>query len=284
MPNALHLPATLPRVIAVALLLAACSDSEAPSTVCAEIAVAANDPAWRNDAGRFIAHGGGAINHSAYTDSREAVEESIRRGFRMVELDLLVTRDGFIVAGHDWKSFRRRTGESAEAASDKPMDLAEFRSRRIDGRYTPLDEDVIRTIFRDRPDLILVTDKIRDYPRLARAFPFQERIVVEVFSPADVTAARAAGIDNPMLSLGDIEASLPLALTQPVQHVAVNVREITRCPGAAARIIASGRKVYAYTSNDESFMARHAVRHVSAFYTDYWHVGRGRCEGSGCTP
>lgn len=237
---------------------------------------------WPTNADGFIAHGGGGIDDKTYTNSMEAVAESMRRGYRMIELDLLVTTDGFIVAAHDWKSFRRRTGHAPDAINDQPMSAAEFRSKKIDSRYTPLDEEAIRVTFQKHPDLILVTDKIHDFSRLVRAFPFQERVIVEVFSPQEVLRAKANGVVNPMLSVGNLEASLGLVLEQPVRHVALSTGELLRCPGAARKIFESGRSVFVFSSDDASLMANHIGTHVSAFYTDFWHVAHGRCQGAVC--
>jgi glycerophosphoryl diester phosphodiesterase len=239
-------------------------------------------PNWRTDPNVFIAHSGGSIDGFTYTNSLEAVESSIRRGYKMIELDLQITTDGFLVAAHDWTTFKKRSGLGPDAISEKPMSLAQFKSNSIDGRYTPLDEDMIRTVFLRHPELILVTDKIADFPRLAKAFPFQERVIVEVFSPQDVAAAKASGISNPMLSIGNLEASLPMILQLPVRHVALSINSLRRCPGAAKRIVESGRKVFLFTTDDAALMARSVGSHVSAFYSDYWHVRHGRCEGPAC--
>lgn len=239
-------------------------------------------PGWRTDPGAFIAHGGGGIDGRTYTNSLEAVNLAIHRGYRMIELDLQVTTDGSVVAAHDWKSFRQRTGDRPEAVSDAPMSLAEFRTRKIDGRYTPITEETIRRLFRKHPELILVTDKIRDFPRLVKALPFQERVIVEVFSAHDVALAKADGVVNPMLSVGNPETSLDQVLRQPVRHVAISLAALRRCPGAARAIRESGRQVFLFTTDDADFMARHAGIRVSAFYSDHWHVARGRCEGAAC--
>lgn len=235
---------------------------------------------WYKNPKWFIAHGGGAIGGHEVTDSKEAVLESIRRGYRMIELDLLTTTDGYIVAAHDWRSFRERTGEALPR--DDPMSLSEFLQRRIDQQFSPLDESAIREIFMNDSTLVLVTDKIRDFNRLAQAFPFQDRLIVEVFSGPEVHRARSAGIRNPMLSIGDLESSIGLVERLAIQYVAVNISEIERCPEASARLIDQGRLVFAYTSNDVGQMARHVRLHASRFYTDHWHVAEGRCTGPGC--
>lgn len=287
------------RTAAIALLLAVAvgaavlrvdtpdPQEEPVSALCREAdsdrnAGALSDPDWRTNPKVFIAHGGGSIDGAIVTDSAEAVAASISRGYRMIELDLQLTTDGYLVAAHDWRSFRQRTGRDAEAGGDQPLSLAEFRAKAIDGRYTPLDEEAIRSLFLKYPDLILVTDKTRDFQRLVRAFPFQERVIVEVFSANDVALAKAGGVANPMLSIGNIESSLALILELPVRHVALSTDSLRRCPGAARRIVESGRQVFLYTTDDAALMNRYVGSHASAFYSDYWHVKRGRCDGPAC--
>ncbi len=57
------------------------------------------------NSGGLIAHAGGGINGLKYTNSLEAMEQSIEHGFKMIELDLLISSDRRIVAVHDWNRF-----------------------------------------------------------------------------------------------------------------------------------------------------------------------------------
>ena len=51
----------------------------------------------------FIAHAGGGIDGKTYTNSLEALNNSINNSFKLIELDLLVTDDNKIVAQHDFR-------------------------------------------------------------------------------------------------------------------------------------------------------------------------------------
>lgn len=51
---------------------------------------------------RLVAHAGGAIHGLTYTNSREALDESYRKGFRAFELDFEWTSDNHLVLVHDW--------------------------------------------------------------------------------------------------------------------------------------------------------------------------------------
>jgi len=256
-----------------------CSDSSKR-----ERRLALHDTHWRTDHRAFIAHAGGGINGVTYTNSLEAITSSIARGYRLIELDLLVSSDGYIVAAHDWKTFRQRTGREVLAAEDQALSLSDFRARKIDDLFTPVDEQMIRGLLLQHPDLIIVTDKITDFPTLARALPLPERLVVGGFFPKDFVAAKLAGITHPMLSVGDLAGSFDFIRSNAVGHLAVSTRELLRCPGAAARLIESGVVVFSFTSNDADFMAKYLRSHVSAFYTDFWNVSTGRCDHGSCAP
>jgi len=71
-----------------------------------------NIPNIIGNSGGLIAHAGGGINGLKYTNSLEAMEQSIEHGFKMVELDLLISSDGRIVAVHDWKTFHEMTNSN----------------------------------------------------------------------------------------------------------------------------------------------------------------------------
>jgi hypothetical protein len=73
------------------------------------------------------------------------------------------------------------------------MTLKEFNTRKIDGKYTPMDGDYIRAFFEKHRELVLVTDKIADYKLLAETFPFKERMIVEVFSVNAYHRAKGEG-------------------------------------------------------------------------------------------
>ena len=57
----------------------------------------------------YIAHAGGAIDGIRYTNSKEAILNSISKGAKYIELDLSLTRDGKLVAVHDWHWFNELT-------------------------------------------------------------------------------------------------------------------------------------------------------------------------------
>ena len=106
----------------------------------------------------LIAHAGGEIDGYVYTNSLEALQQAASRGYKFIELDLLL-------------------------ASDSVLSSADFARQRIHGRYTPLTAPMIEEFFLENEGLYLVTDKISSPVLLSKAFPrLKERMVVEAFS------------------------------------------------------------------------------------------------------
>ena len=159
--------------ILFAIILAACGGKEMPSSI------------------ELIAHAGGGVD-VPYSNSKEALEKSIADGYRYIEFDLLFTADSVLVAAHDWDLFNVQTGYAHK--KDTAPTFADFSSRRIGGKYTPLSAADINAVFENDTTIYLVTDKLSSPALLARNFPrIKERMLVEAFTYDDYVALRSEG-------------------------------------------------------------------------------------------
>lgn len=217
----------------------------------------------------LIAHAGGAIDGNKYTNSLEAVKQSIANGYKFIELDLLVTKDGKIVAAHDWRYFNRITGH--QHLDKQALSVSEFRKRKIHGKYTPLSDVEINELFAANPSLVLVTDKIKDFKKLVATFKFTDRIIVEVFSIKDYHRALAAGIIYPMLSLHSKDlADVNKIINHGINMVASPVANINQFPQQFEKLHHKNICIFVFTSNEEQFMrAAFNAKIATAFYADF---------------
>ena len=132
----------------------------------------------------LIAHGGGAIDGYAVTNSLEALHSARDNGYRYIELDLCFTSDSAIVAVHDWVEYNRAMG--MEAKGDTAPSFSFFMSHRLPSGHTPLSAEDINAFFLSHDSLHLVTDKISSPDILERFFPsLRQRMVVEAFCYED---------------------------------------------------------------------------------------------------
>ena len=77
-----------------------------------------------------------------------------------------MTSDQIIVAVHNWDNWKKNTGYKGKI----PPSHEEFMSKKLHSKYDPLDENKILKWFIDRPDTVLVTDKLNDAIYISKKF------------------------------------------------------------------------------------------------------------------
>lgn len=95
----------------------------------------------------LLAHAMGGIDESDYTNSLEAFEEAYENGFRVYEVDLVVTKDGEVICSHEYLD---ENGEMMEYTS--------FMQEKIEGKYTPVDMTKLIDLMETYPDVYMMTD------------------------------------------------------------------------------------------------------------------------------
>jgi len=223
---------------------------------------------------RYIAHAGGEVNNIKSTNSKQALDQNYKKGFRLFELDIIETSDGKLVAAHDWKMWARFT----DYAGALPPSHAEFMKHKIYGDYTTLDMKGINDWFTKHPDAILVTDKVNDALAFANVFVDKNRLIMELFSVMAVEEASNNGI-NAMISQealmkipGDKFNFLEI---NNVKYVAVSRRIIANQTKLLLKLKEQGLKVYVYNVNfdagkDEKYVQENEIGLVYGMYADKW--------------
>ncbi len=145
----------------------------------------------------LVAHAGGWIDNRVYTNSREAVERSIKQGRKYVEIDIIETSDGHYVAAHDWKLVNKMLGKE----SSKPLSLNEFKNAKLYDKYTTMSVKDVAELMEKYPDWYLLTDKIRDIDYLKENLYYPDRIIVQTFGLLGYFKALKLGFKYPVLRL-----------------------------------------------------------------------------------
>ncbi|GMN05243.1 hypothetical protein MTsPCn5_06310 [Croceitalea sp. MTPC5] len=223
---------------------------------------------------RYIAHAGGEVNGIKSTNSKEALDENYKKGFRLFELDIIETSDNQLVAAHDWKMWARFTDYKGEL----PPSLNEFKKHKIYGDYTTLDMKGINDWFAAHPDAILVTDKLNDPVAFAKNFVAKERLLMELFSYMAMDEASRNGIQviisqQPLLELvGDKVNYLKV---NNIKYAAVSRRIIRSQTKLLKQLRDNDIKVYVYNVNfdpgkDEQYVQDNEIGLVYGMYADKW--------------
>lgn len=223
---------------------------------------------------RYIAHAGGEINGVKSTNSKHALDENYKKGFRNFELDIIETSDGKLVAAHDWNMWARFT----DYTGSLPPTHAQFMKQKIYGDYTTLDMDGINTWFKNHPDATLITDKVNDPVAFANAFVDKDRLVMELFSVMAVEKASEQGIhtmisQEPLLAIkGD---KVNFLKVNNVKYAAVSRRIISSQKKLMLQLRDAGIKVYVFNVNfdigkDEQYVYDNELGLVYGMYADKW--------------
>lgn len=109
---------------------------------------------------RLIAHAMGGVNQNyRYTNSKEGFIEHYNKGTRIFEVDLVETKEGAIVARHDWSnSLYDILEQENEYKDEKPLTLDEFKSKKINKILTPLTLNDMVDLMLEYDDFYIVTD------------------------------------------------------------------------------------------------------------------------------
>ena len=226
---------------------------------------------------RYIAHAGGEVNGIKSTNTKDALDQNYKKGFRLFELDIIETSDGELVAAHDWKMWARFT----DYVGTLPPTLAEFKKHKIYGDYTTLDYKGINDWFATHPDAILVTDKVNDPIAFANGFIDKDRLIMELFSVMAVEDALNHGI-NAMISqeplLNMVGDKLNYLTVNNIKYVALSRRIIASQTKLMEQLRDQGIKVYVYNVNfdpgkDEKYVLDNEIGLVYGMYADKWVFG-----------
>lgn len=111
---------------------------------------------------RLVAHAMGGIDGLTYSNTYEAFAANYEKGLRVFEADLLLSKDGKLIARHEWgESFTVMMGQ--EDVMDPGTHAAvwtyeEFKNAKIKGQYEPLGWEDLLDLLKEYPDMYLITD------------------------------------------------------------------------------------------------------------------------------
>jgi len=216
----------------------------------------------------LIAHAGGGIDGHIYTNSREAVENSLERGYSFIELDLLLSKDEKIVAVHDWERFYKNTDLSLTSDKPEPLSFEEFKAKKLHGKYTTLVYEDIIELLKKHESMILVTDKLTDVDKLEGMQIFNERVIIESFSLKQYNKSIEAGFKYPAYSISSLQ-SVGKILFMDITVIVVPKRLIVHYPTVFKNLHERKVTILVYTDNDEGFIEKYQGTHFSLLYTDF---------------
>lgn len=110
---------------------------------------------------KLIAHALGDIDDNNYTNSLEALTESIEEGYKLVEADILLTSDNQLVLRHDWqieRFIKFNQSYTDDGSGIYIPSLDEFKSYKIYDQYTSMTFRDLLKFMQKHKDFYVITD------------------------------------------------------------------------------------------------------------------------------
>lgn len=139
---------------------------------------------WYTD-NNLIIHATGGINGLSYTNSKEAMELSLKNGYRLIEVDFNYTTDNRLVCVHNWTD--------AFFTLKETPDYKTFMQLKIQGKYTPISAENVIEYMKKYKDLYIVIDSKHDdlstvvstLLEIAKKPEIMNRFIVQLYKPGE---------------------------------------------------------------------------------------------------
>lgn len=223
-----------------------------------------------------VAHAGGEIDGATYTNSREAILESLAKGFDWIEVDFTWTSDGRLVCIHDWESNYRRLFKTDV---EEPLSLQAFEAQRSRSDFSLLTLSELGELMNAHPRLKIVTDikenNLTGLDVIAQKLPDSaSRVIPQIYVPGEYESVRELGYEQIIWTLyryskqGDIEQILREIKSMKLVAVCMSRQRVA--DGHAKRLKARGIATYAHTINEpEEWKDLRENWGVTQVYTDF---------------
>ena len=220
----------------------------------------------------FIAHAGGALRKSTYTNSLEALESN-KAHFDLFEMDLIFTSDNELVCLHDWDVNFERLFNSKVTS---PLKLEEFRALVAGLEITPCDLSSLMDWLTKNPSKYIVTDikerNLEALQQIAKKYPeLMDQIVPQVYQWGEYSPVAELGYDKIIFTL---YALRNLSIPRLLQDISENEYFAVTFPKSIAdelgALLASrGVRTYVHTVNKMQEANALREKGVWGVYTDF---------------
>ena len=135
-----------------------------------------------------VAHAGGGIDGKSGTNSREAMEQAVKKGYGIIEVDLSLTSDNELILFHGWDSDTQDELEldDVDLGENGVPDLETSKNMKICKKYTTMTGEDLVSFMKKNPSIYILTDE---------KFSNKDQINVEMEKLAEL-----CGYDEKLLS------------------------------------------------------------------------------------
>jgi hypothetical protein len=223
-----------------------------------------------------IAHAGGGINGTTYTNSYEALNDNMEKGFLYFELDFIFTSDDKLVCLLDWEyNFEKLFGFK----TSEKLTLKEFEQLVNDrSKFTLCTLDGLALWMKENPSAYIVTDmkesNVKALSLIYNALPdAHKRVIPQIYQPQNFDVVKRIGFDRIIWTLyrfgGNAESVLfwittfqgPVAITMPRERAESTLPADLKLMNVSS---------YVHTINDPQEAERFITKFgITEIYTDF---------------
>ena len=220
---------------------------------------------------KYIAHAGGKVDGMRLTNSKEAIENSYRKGHSLIELDMHWSKDGELLLLHDWGNFAK----FIDAPEVKIYTAEEFISFKINGKLTPMTLDQLVTWLDNNHGVYIVTDiktnNLRALKLIKDKYPkLQNRFIPQIYNFEQYDPVNDMGYDNIIMTTYDsnynnnqildfAKSNKLFAVTMPTDRARTNLPTLLKNENIFT---------YTHTINTEESVKDLQKYNVRGFYSD----------------
>lgn len=217
----------------------------------------------------YIAHAGGGLEGKEYNNNLQSVRNSYLNGFKLIEIDFLVTSDGYVVCGYTW----------AKEGWDHPPVEKEFVSKMKAQRCTAnslvdwlKSNEGVQVVIDAKDSPVYVWDYI------AQNFPdLLSRFIPQAYRVSDVSMLLDMGYSDVFLTLykykekeiDDLLASLQ-SCDATIGALVLNFENKILTSSLSSSLRRCGVKLYVYTVNNPVVVEKLIQeKRIDGVYTDH---------------
>ena len=229
---------------------------------------------------KYIIHACGEIADEngilyTYTNSKEALENSLNRGNKVIEIDFHKTSDDVLVCGHAWGDLYMEGKQMEKGVAPSYED---FLKCKVQDKFTPLSfKDVISYMQKDS-DFVVVTDikdeNVQTCKMIAQTYPeLRDRFIIQIYHADEYDAVKKAGFKYIIFTLYETDESERTAdaLKKIANKSLIGFTVYSEWADDKDfyDIIKSLNKpVYVHTVNDQDEINRYFDMGIQGIYTD----------------
>lgn len=134
---------------------------------------------------RIVGHAGGGINGTTYTNSEEAILNTLEKGINIIEVDFDYTYDGYLVCYHLPNNINPNI-------TDK-ITFEEYIEQEIQGTYTPITPENIFEYMQAYPEFYVavdtkhesLTEVVKDLVKICPDKELLNRLIIQCYYPGE---------------------------------------------------------------------------------------------------